>query len=135
MLLIAIKEKKLFKKIAQKYSLELILLFGSKISEKTHKESDFDVAYLSKKDLNLEEESRLIIEFSPIFRSENIDLVNLKKSPPLLFYAVFKNCQVLYEREPFTFASLRSYAFKKYIETKPLYEEKFKRFQKKLKQF
>jgi len=128
-----IKEKKLLKKIAQKYSLELILLFGSRILGQIHRESDFDVAYLSRKDLDLEDEAELIIELSPIFQSENIDLVNLKRASPLLFYAITKDCQVLFEKKSSVFSALRTYAFKKYIETKPLYEEKFKRLQQRIK--
>lgn len=131
-LMLGIKEKKIIEEIAQEYSLELFLLFGSKVSGGAYKESDFDVAYLSKKDLTLEEEAKLIVELSPVFRSENIDLVNLRKAPPLLFYAVFKNCQLLYEKTPSIFAALRAYAFKKYIETKPLYQEKFQRLQEKI---
>jgi predicted nucleotidyltransferase len=127
------KEKRLLRTIAQKYQLELILLFGSRASKKNYKESDFDIAYLSKRDLNLNEEAKLIIELSPIFKSENIDLVNLKKAPPLLFYAITKESRGLFESKPFAFASLRAYAFKKYIETKLLYEEKFKRLKEKIK--
>lgn len=126
------KDKKLLKKIAQKYFLELLLLFGSQASKIIHKESDFDVAYLNERDLTLEEEAELIIRLSPIFKSENIDLVNLKKAPPLLFYAIFENCEILYEKEPLIFANLRAYAFKKYIETKPLYKIKFQRLQEKI---
>ena len=124
-----IKLENLVNKITQKYGLELILLFGSKADGATHKESDFDVAYLSKKNLTLEDEARLIIELAPVFGSENIDLVNLKKTPPLLFYAIFDKCQVLHAVNPLIFPSLRAYAFKKYVETKPLYEEKFRRLQ------
>jgi len=127
------KHKELLEKIAKKYSLELLLLFGSKVSGKTHQESDFDLAYLSKKDLNLNQEAELIIELSPIIGSENIDLVNLKKAPPLLFYAIFQSCQVIYEKNLLTFATLRAYAFKKYIETKPLYKEKFRRLRQQMK--
>lgn len=131
--MLGIKEKKIIEKIAQEYSLELLLLFGSKVSGgEHHKESDFDVAYLSKDYLTLEEEAKLIVELFPVFKSENIDLVNLKKAPPLLFYAVFKNCQLLYEKTPFVFATLCAYAFKKYVETKPLYQEKFQRLQEKI---
>ncbi len=111
----------------------MILLFGSRITGQIYKGSDFDVAYLSKKGLNLEDEAKLIIDLSLIFKSENIDLVNLKKASPLLFYAIFKNCQVVYESDPLIFHSLRAYAFKKYIETKPLYYDKFERLKKKLK--
>ena len=124
-----IKLENLVNKITQKYGLELILLFGSKVDSTAHKESDFDVAYLSKKNLTLEDEARLIIELAPVFGSENIDLVNLKKASPLLFYAIFDKCQVLHAANPLIFPSLRAYAFKKYVETKPLYEEKFRRLQ------
>lgn len=130
----ATNKKELLGKIAQKYSLELVLLFGSRAQKKNHRESDFDIAYLSKKDLNLKEESKLIVELAPIFQSENIDLVNLRKAPPLLFYAIAKDCKALYERSPLSFANLRAYSFKKYIETKSLYEEKFKRLEERINQ-
>lgn len=126
------KNKTLLKTIAQKYSLELLLLFGSRVSGEHYKESDFDIAYLSGKDLTLEEESRFIVDLAPLFKSENIDLTNLKKSPPLLFYAVFQNCHIIYEKSPLMFYQLRAYSFKKYVETKPFYEEKFKRLEKEI---
>lgn len=128
------KQKVILKKIAQRYNLELILLFGSQIGDKKYlnKESDFDIAYLSGRSLDLTDEAKLIVEIAPIFRSENIDLVNLRKAPPLLFYAITKNCRVIYEKKPPAFAYLRAYAFKKYIETKPLYEDNIKKIQKEL---
>lgn len=130
-----ILEKKLIEKIAERYSLDLLLLFGSRATGKIYKGSDFDVAYLSKKELGLQKEAELIIELAPIFGSENIDLVNLKKAASLLFYAITKNCKVVYAKDPLIFPTLRAYAFKKYIETKPLYEEKFKRLKKEIKQY
>lgn len=123
----------MLKKIAQEYSLELLLLFGSRISKKLHKESDFDVAYLSKIDLDLAAESKMIVDLARIFKSENIDLVNLKKATPLLLFAITNDCKVLYEKNHLIFSALRAYGFKKYIETKPFYEEKFQRLQKKIK--
>lgn len=131
--MIKIVEKNLIKKIAQKYKLELILLFGSQFSGKTYKGSDFDIAYLSRNDLDLAKEARLIIELSPIFKSENIDLVNLRKSSPLLLYAITQKCQVIYAKNPLIFPTIRAYAFKKYIETKPFYEMKFRKLQEKIK--
>lgn len=127
------KENKLLKEIAQNYSIELFLLFGSRVSNRVHRESDYDVAYFGKKNLDLIEEARLIVDLAPVFKSENIDLVNLKKAKPLLFYAIFRQSQVLYAKDNLLFPTLRVYAFKKYIETKPLYEEKFRRIQNKLK--
>ena len=131
--MIKIKQRQLINRIVQKYSLELILFFGSRISGKIHKESDFDIAYLSKKDLKLTEEAQLICDLMPIFKSEKIDLVNLKKASPFLLFAITNDCQVLYEKDSLLFPSLRVYAFKQYIETKFLYEEKFKRLQERIK--
>ena len=128
------KERKLIKKIAQKYSLETLLLFGSRVSCKTHKESDFDIAYLSRRNLNLEDEAKLICDLMPIFKSERIDLANLKKAPPLLLFTITNDCRILYEKNPLIFSALRAYGFKKYIEAKPLYEEKFKRIDRKLEE-
>jgi len=125
-----IKEK--VKEIAQKYGLSFVALFGSQATGKTHQKSDIDIAYLSKNDLGLERESNLIFDLSAIFRNENIDLLNLKNAKPLLYYGVFKNCRVIFEKTPLIFQTLRAYAFKKYIETKPLYEERFKRLEAKI---
>lgn len=121
------KNKKI-KEIAQKYSIELFLLFGSRIDGQIHKESDYDVAYLSGRNLNLEEEAMLIIDLSSVFGGENIDIVNLKTASALLLYKITDNCQVLYESRPLSFFSLKAYAFKRYIEeAKPIMEQKFNR--------
>lgn len=123
---------KYIKDLAQKYSLELLLLFGSRITGKIHKESDYDIAYLSNNKLNLDGEGRLINELLPIVGEHDerlINLVNIKKVSPLLLYAMTSRARVIFEKTTTTFACLRAYAFKKYIETKPLYEEKEKRLQ------
>ena len=123
-----IKSAKKLREIAEKYNLKLLLLFGSRLGDKKflHKESDFDVAYLPKKNLDLTKEAKLICDLMPIFKSERVDLANLKKVSPFLFYSILQNCQILYTGDPLLFYYLRSYAFKKYIETKPLYQERAK---------
>lgn len=126
------EKEKYIQDLAQQYSLELLLLFGSRISGQIHKESDYDIAYLSERKLDLEEEGRLIIALLPLIGEQDerlINLVNMKKASPLLFYAITSNARVIFEKEPSAFATLRAYAFKKYIETKPLYEEKARRLQ------
>lgn len=109
--------------IAKKYDLELLLLFGSQIDKKLlHQESDFDVAYLSKKDLTLMEESRLICDLMPIFRSEKVDLVNIKRANPLLMQQIFDNHKLLYCLNPATYSLYQIYAMKRYIEARPLFD-------------
>lgn len=130
-----IKNIKKLREIAEKYNLKLLLLFGSRVGNKKflREESDFDVAYLPKKDLDLTKEAKLICDLTPIFRSEKIDLVSLKKALPFLLYSIFQNCQVLYTDNPLIFYYLRSYTFKKYIETKPLYQERSERINELIK--
>ena len=50
-----------------------------------------------------------------------------------MLYSIFRQAQVLFQKDELIFPSYQGYAFKKYIETKPLYEEKFKRLTERLK--
>lgn len=132
-----LKNKEILREMGKKYKLKLLLLFGSRTNDKKflHKESDFDVAYLSQKKLDITEEAKLICDLMPIFKSEKIDLVNLAKASPFLFYSIFKNCRILHTENHLLFYYLRSYAFKKYIETKSLYQEKASRVNEKIKHY
>jgi len=128
------KEK--INKIAKKYDLDLILLFGSRLREKKYlqRESDFDIAYLSKKDLNLMEEAKLICDLMPIFKSDKVDLVNLKRANPLLMKQIFENHKVLFCRNLKIYYQYKIYAERRYAEAKPLFqltEELIKSFLKK----
>ncbi len=129
------KKEKLMREIAQKYDLRLVLLFGSQVDGKQlHNESDFDVAYLSKRKLDLMEEARMMTEMAPYFHNDNIDLVNLKNAPPLLYYAVFDKCQVLFQEDELLFLTLRIYAFRKFVEMQPIYELQRQRLREYAKQ-
>lgn len=124
---LAQNSKEIIDKLAQKYSLELILLFGSQVTGKTHKESDFDIAYSSKRRLSIKEESELIIGLMSVVNITDerlINLVNIKTTSPLLFYAITSNCQILFSKDDLIFPTMRAYAFKKFVETKPLYDLK-----------
>lgn len=122
--------------VARKYNLGLILLFGSRVTGQVHKESDYDIGYISRREFDLDEEGQLIndlISILGVADERAINLVNIKKAKPLLLYAMTSSCQIFYEKEPTVFARLRAYAFKQYIETKPLYEEKARRLQEALR--
>ncbi|HDK81390.1 MAG TPA: nucleotidyltransferase domain-containing protein, partial [Nitrospirae bacterium] len=47
------KTKPEVRKIAEKYRLPLVLLFGSQVSGRTHPQSDVDIAFLSEKRMSL----------------------------------------------------------------------------------
>ena len=118
------KKEEEIKKIAQKYSLELLLLFGSR-AEKQNKyvreDSDFDIAYLSKKDLNLMDEARMSGELAKIFESSQIDIVNIKRSSPLLMKQIFDNHIILYCKDKIVYYKYMIYFQRRYAEAGPLF--------------
>jgi len=118
---LGIKEKSIIKKVAKKYSLKLLLLFGSRVFGKTHRESDFDVAYLSKKNLGLEKEAKLICDLMPVFGSEAVDLTNISRAAPLLLKEIFDKHDTLFSKDPKIYFQYKVYASKKYLEAKPLF--------------
>ena len=121
------KKEENIKDIAEKYGLKLLLLFGSRAKDEKYirEDSDFDIAYLSEKDLDANREIELNCDLINIFGSDKVDLVNIKKAQPLLLFAITNDCKVLFEKTFFIFSSLRVCAFRRYIDTKPFYEEKF----------
>jgi len=117
------KQNKKIEELAGKYGLRLVLLFGSRVSGKVHKESDYDVAYLPQKNLSFEQEIQINYEFTNIFQRDRVDTVDIRKAPPLLLYAIFKECQILYKEDDLIFPTRRAYAFKRYVEAKPMLEK------------
>ena len=71
------KIKPQIKELAEKHGLKLVMLFGSQVTGKTHKESDYDIAYLSDKKLSFDDEGRIIIEIAPIIGARDERLINL----------------------------------------------------------
>ena len=118
--IVEIKPK--IEKLAEKYGLCLILLFGSRATGKTHVRSDFDIAYLSKMPLDLMDEARLICDLMPVFRADKVDLVNLKKAPPLLRKQIFDRHLVLFCADKAQYFAYQMYALRGYTEAKPLFE-------------
>lgn len=127
------KQKDKIKKLAKKYDLKMVLLFGSQATGKTHKESDIDIAFLPEKKISFKDDYYLNYEFTNIFQNDKIDTVNLRGANPLLMYAIFKNPKILYEKDRFIFYNYENYAFKRYVEeAKPLCEIKFSKLSKKI---
>lgn len=114
-------------KLAEKYGLRLVLLFGSQARGETHKESDMDIAYLSGKPLDFNQECYLNFEFTTIFHQDRVDTVDIKKSNPLLMYAIFDCPKILFQADDIIFSNYQAYAFKKYIEATPIFQERARR--------
>lgn len=118
--------------IAGRYGIALFVLFGSQALGRAHAKSDIDIAYQSRKPLSLDDEARLILALSSVFHTEKIDIVNISSAPPLLRYAIFKDGIPLFEGEQSVFASQTAYAFKQYLEAKPLFLNQIRYLKQKL---
>jgi len=117
------KQKQKIKEVAEEHSLRLVLLFGSRATGKMHKESDFDVAYLSEKNLSFDDEVDINFQFTLIFPQKKckVDTVDIRHGNPLLLFRISKESILLYgSREDFMKFKLR--AFKMYNDYAPYFE-------------
>jgi uncharacterized protein len=107
-------------RIAKKFRLKLIIIFGSFANGKNRKDSDLDIAILGLKEVCLKEQISLTNELSKIF-NKNIDLSVLNKANPLLLFEANKNSILLFgNKEEFMKFKLR--AFNAYNDYAPYFE-------------
>ena len=114
--------KKKVAEIAKKHGLALVLLFGSQARQDARKDSDFDIAYSSIKPMDLSEENQMAIELHSVFKTINVDLVNLSNASPLLLKKIVEESFVLYEAKESLFNNLYLYAMRIARESKFLNE-------------
>ncbi|NJD03876.1 MAG: nucleotidyltransferase domain-containing protein [Ruminiclostridium sp.] len=107
--------------IIKKYSIKLLLTFGSYNTDRFTEHSDIDVAFLSVRTLTTDEELQLLSDLFTYFRRDGIDLVNLAKAVPLLTYEIACNSHVLYEENNF-YIKFKMKASARYADTKFLRE-------------
>lgn len=107
-------------KIAKKFRLKLIIIFGSFANGKNRQDSDLDIAVLSSKEIFFKEQIGLINELSRIF-NKDVDLSVLNRANPLLLFQASKNSILVYgsRRDFFNF---KLYAFNAYNDYAPYFE-------------
>lgn len=122
---ITIEKQELIKKMADKYGLKLILLFGSRIKGKTHQESDYDIAYLAGKKLSFEDDGRIIIDLAKIIGIQDERLVNLsdiRKAGTLLLKEIFDQHQILFSADKNIYDLYKIFAVKNFLESRSLFD-------------
>lgn len=110
-------------KIAKKYAIRLIIIYGSFVHQKKEPD-DIDIAVFSEKKILLEEYGELLHFFSFYFKnsSKNIDLVILNnETPPLLGFQIVKSSKLLWSSRK-EFLNWRAKAVKKYMDTEKFRE-------------
>lgn len=110
-----------------KAGAELVYLFGSQARGKVWAESDVDLAVLLASDVPSEQygeiQVQLIGELMSVFSSNDVDVVVLNQTPPLLTYeGVNQGGRLLCERDRLARIRFEVRAFQGYVDTAPLRE-------------
>lgn len=119
------EQKQKVNKIAKKYGLELVLLFGSFASGKKHKDSDYDIAVLTEENKNISDIKNytdVLFFLSKVLEipSQKMDLTNLNNANPLLRYEITMKGKLVFGDKNL-FDEYRAWSFRNYIDSQPLF--------------
>ena len=107
--------------IAKQFRLRLLLLFGSQATGLTHAKSDVDIAVLAERPLDeLDIRDALNEALMRVFRRSDVELVDLRRAPPLLQRDATAEGRLLFEEKPGVYDRFQLFAMKHFMETKPL---------------
>jgi len=109
-------------KLAHKYGLSLVLIFGSQAREETKRESDIDIAILASKKLSEKDMVYLNFEFTNILPIDRVDLVDIHGAPPLLMKQIADSAKVVYQKTSGEYPGFLIYADRLYREARPLFD-------------
>lgn len=119
--------------LAERYRLEMILLFGSHAGDKINSESDVDIAICGDRVLDEKEKIRIVYEICNIIGSDKVDLVDIKTAPPLLKKEIFKNYRILCLKNPILLYQLELTGMYEFRESEILYQMRHERLQEFIK--
>lgn len=86
-------------KIAKRFDILLIYLYGSYATNSAGKLSDLDIAFLPAREFDLDNTLDLLDDLQDTFEEEAIDLINLNQVPLILIHRVFKEGRCLYAHD------------------------------------
>ena len=108
----------------KKEGVILVYLHGSQVTGFTNKESDIDIAILLSKRINSKKyfakSLKLPELFTPCFESRPIHVSILNQASPLFKYTVFKNGELLCEKNKASRITFELHALQEYEDTKHL---------------
>ncbi len=116
------KIKSNIKPLAEKYQLSLLALFGSQATGKTHSQSDVDFGFISEEKMSPKEIAEMQFDFSKKLEIKNLEMTDLKNVSPLLMKQAAQESILLYQKNKSVFDLFQIYAFRLFVEAKPLLE-------------
>lgn len=114
--MVRVDEKRL-RQIARRYSLDLVVLFGSQAKGRAHRASDVDVAVRFRPGQPWPRGRRLEIaaRFDALFpEAHEVDVSFLNDASSILLFEVATSGRLLYEGRPLLFWQFQSYAARRY---------------------
>ncbi len=105
--------------LTRQEDLQLIILFGSLAKGTLHPRSDIDLAFLFDHPVDPLHLTNRVVQ---LLHTDRVDVVDLRRTTPLLAFSAAKNGRVLYERSPGIFNIFYSHAFRRFIDTAKLRE-------------
>ena len=116
------KEKaQILQAIIGDFRLQLVVMFGSQASGKTHRESDTDIAVKSFNHLTPSRRLELAHQFEKVY--PNVDVCDLRSASPLLLALVEKEGKLVFEEKALVFEEFKIFARNNYIESRPYYDD------------
>ncbi len=112
---------------ARAFDLDLVVLFGSQATGKTHPRSDVDLAVrttLPYAQRDLAWHHKLWSAVGDLCSHDEVDTVVLNDSDSLMLFEVATDGKALFEQGPATFIEFQSYAARRYWD-----DEKFRRME------
>lgn len=117
------KEKLKIEKLAKKYNLKFVVLYGSRAKGIAKENSDIDIAVLGESTIAFDKVVDLINEFTDILKTNEVDVKSLHNANPLFRYEVTRDGILLYGNEK-DYISFRVYAFRDYMDSGDLFRLK-----------
>ncbi|MBI3761678.1 MAG: nucleotidyltransferase domain-containing protein [Chloroflexi bacterium] len=101
--------------LCREYDLDLVILFGSRATGKTHQHSDIDIGVLRRGGpVPTDQVLDLDFKLSQIIKPGEVDIVDLRRASGLLRHTACEKGVLLYERAPGLFAGFRVRAWNLY---------------------
>jgi predicted nucleotidyltransferase len=112
-----------FKELANKYNLNLIIIFGSYITENFNSNSDIDIAVQAENvDLINNNKLKLLNEISALFNHRETDLILLNHADPLLKFNIAQEGKLIYQAEEGLFNIFKVRAMSEHNDAQKFYK-------------
>lgn len=106
-------------RLIEAYGIRLIYIFGSYAKGNNNEKSDIDIAVLLNNDYNPMDKLELIGELTSVLRREDIDLVILNSSNPVLRHQVIKYGKLIYMESEDVKVDFEVKVLKEYMDMEP----------------